>query len=188
MSIEWEITDDVMLRFVDQIESLKSTYGKDRILVMFLQLLGSLGLYVRTYKARAHPNAFKLLQSVYAGFDKVMTSPDYSPSEKKKLLYVELNKYKELKEQIDESKAVSAPRPDAGAQEPFPRSPVDEPDRGGDKAEGAKARGPATEKKPGPEKEPPGADVLQAIEQLAAAMEARFDQLASEIKSLKKRL
>ena len=44
MSIEWEITDDLMGRFVAQVESLKKRYEEDRILVMFLQLLGSLGL------------------------------------------------------------------------------------------------------------------------------------------------
>lgn len=83
MSIEWEITDDVMTRFVEQIETLKEKYGKDRILVMFLQLLGSLGLYVRTYKAKAHPNSFKLIHSVYSGFDRVMSTEGLSASEKK---------------------------------------------------------------------------------------------------------
>ncbi|MFZ7126791.1 MAG: hypothetical protein ACOWWM_11625 [Desulfobacterales bacterium] len=107
MSIEWEITDEVMARFVDQIEALKAKYGKDRILVMFLQLLGSLGLYVRSYKAKAHPSSFRLIHSVYSGFDKVMSSDHLDASEKKKLLYVELNKYKELKEQIDQAKTHS---------------------------------------------------------------------------------
>ena len=50
MSIEWEITDDVMERFLSQVDSVKSRFEEDRILVMFLQLLGSLGLYVKTAK------------------------------------------------------------------------------------------------------------------------------------------
>lgn len=101
MSIEWEITDDLMERFLTQIESLKTRFGEDRILVMFLQLLGSLGLYVKTNKGKAHPIAFKLLNSVYNSFENAATPGKISPSEKKKLLYVELNKYKELKVQID---------------------------------------------------------------------------------------
>ena len=100
MSIEWEITDDLMGRFIAQVESLKKRYKDDRILVMFLQLLGSLGLYVKSNKGNAHPTAFSLLNSVYASFANAALPGKISSSEKKKLLYVELNRYKELKEQI----------------------------------------------------------------------------------------
>jgi hypothetical protein len=101
MSIEWEITDDVMERFLSQIDMVKTRFEDDRILLMFLQLLGSLGLYVKTNKAKAHPNAFRLLNSVYNSFEKAASPVKISPSEKKKLLYIELNQYKELKEQIE---------------------------------------------------------------------------------------
>ena len=104
MSIEWEITDDVMDRFLSQIDSLKTRFGEDRILIMFLQLLGSLGLYVKTNKGKAHPIAFKLLNSVYTSFEDAASPGKISPSEKKKLLYIELNKYKELKEKIESSR------------------------------------------------------------------------------------
>ena len=103
MSIEWEITDDVMERFLSQIDSLKTRFGEDRILIMFLQLLGSLGLYVKTNKGKAHPIAFKLLNSVYNSFENAASPGKISPSEKKKLLYLELNKYKELKKELTES-------------------------------------------------------------------------------------
>ena len=105
MSIEWEITDDVMARFISQIDLLKIRFEEDRILVMFLQLLGSLGLYVKTNKGKAHPISFKLLNSVYNSFETAVSPGKISPSEKKKLLYVELNKYKELKEQIDATRS-----------------------------------------------------------------------------------
>lgn len=100
MSIEWEITDELMERLVAQVELLKKRYQDDRILVMFLQLLGSLGLYIKSNKGNAHPTAFGLLGSVYASFATAAMPDKISSSEKKKLLYVELNKYKELKEQI----------------------------------------------------------------------------------------
>jgi hypothetical protein len=100
MSIEWEITDELMGRFLAQVETLKTHCKGDRILVMFLQLLGSLGLYVKTNKGNAHPTAFSLLSSVYASFASAAAPGKISASEKKKLLYVELNKYKELKEQL----------------------------------------------------------------------------------------
>ncbi|MDJ0721931.1 MAG: hypothetical protein QNJ04_09880 [Desulfobacterales bacterium] len=124
MSIEWEITDDLMGRFVAQVETLKSRYKEDRILVMFLQLLGSLGLYVKSNKGNAHPAAFSLLNSVYTSFAKAAMPGKISSSEKKKLLYLELNKYKELKEQIGFSR-------DAGQEAPrAKKSPAPEADAG----------------------------------------------------------
>ena len=121
MSIEWEITDDLMGRFVSQVESLKERYQEDRILVMFLQLLGSLGLYVKSNKAGAHPTAFRLLNSVYASFANAAKPGKISSSEKKKLLYIELNKYKELKEQIGLSRDAATKEPPLG-QERSPES------------------------------------------------------------------
>ena len=118
MSIEWEITDDLMERFIGQIDSLKTRFGEDRILVMFLQLLGSLGLYVKTNKGKAHPIAFKLLNSVYNSFEDAASPGKISPSEKKKLLYVELNKYKELKEQIDSHRGPEPEPPRTAATDP----------------------------------------------------------------------
>lgn len=100
MSIEWEITDDLMERLVAKVETLKDRYQDDRILLMFLQLLGSLGLYVKTNKGNAHPAAFSLLSSVYASFASAAAPSMVTTSQKKKLLYNELNKYKELKEQV----------------------------------------------------------------------------------------
>ncbi len=125
MSIEWEITDDLMGRFVAQVESLKKRYEEDRILVMFLQLLGSLGLYVKSNKAGAHPTAFQLLNSVYASFASAAMPGKISSSEKKKLLYVELNKYKELKEQIGVSRDATQELPMEKTRHPEPSGPKD---------------------------------------------------------------
>lgn len=183
MSIEWEITDDVMTRFVEQIETLKDTYGKDRILVMFLQLLGSLGLYVRTYKAKAHPNSFKLIHSVYSGFDRVMSTEGLSASEKKKLLYVELNKYKELKEQIDQTKAV----PKKTQREIIPEAVSHSTEAPAEEkiieAEGLRM---AKTTEPVPHEVEPTATVAELIEQLKTFIEKELAGIRSEIKALKK--
>jgi len=159
MSIEWEITDEVMERFLSQIDSLKTRFEEDRILVMFLQLLGSLGLYIKTNKGKAHPNAFKLLNSVYASFEDATSPGKLSPSEMKKLLYVELNKYKELKEQIDSA-----------------RSPESEPPRLPETAAG-QGRGPKADAKETPQ-------MLKVGESAPGGMltQARFDEVVNALK------
>lgn len=104
LSIDWEITDEVMTSFVDQIAVLKSRFKNDKILLVFLQLLGSLGEYIKTNKGMCHPDSFKILNSLFSQLDKVAQSKDLTESEKKKILAAELAKYKALKEQLTPSK------------------------------------------------------------------------------------
>lgn len=97
LSIEWEITDEAMTRFVEQISYLQDTFKEDKIVLVFLQLLGSIGEYIRTNLGKSHPQAFKILNSLFNQLDKVVNSTDLSEDDRKKILSVELNKYKNLK-------------------------------------------------------------------------------------------
>ena len=106
LSIDWEITDDVMNRFVDQIALLKKRYRGDKIPFTFLQLLGSIGEYIRTNKAKSHQDAFKILNSLFTKLDKMVRTEGLAEPEKKKILSVELKKYKILKDKLASGKAV----------------------------------------------------------------------------------
>ena len=108
LSIDWEITDEVLSGFLSQIDSLKSTYKNEKIVLMFLQLLGSLGEYIKTNRGNAHPQTFKILNSVFARLDEVVLSQDMSELEKKKILRTEMNKYKQLRKQVSKKKATAA--------------------------------------------------------------------------------
>jgi len=105
LSIDWEITDEVLTGFLTQIDSLKSTYKNEKIILMFLQLLGSLGEYVKTNRGNAHPQTFKTLNSVFSRLEDVVLSQDMSALEKKKILRTEMNKYKQLRKQVSQKKA-----------------------------------------------------------------------------------
>ncbi len=100
LSIDWEITDEVMTNFVDQIKALKDEFKNDKILLVFLQLLGSLGEYIKVNRGRSHPDAFKILNSSFNQLEKVLQSEELPEAQKKKILVTELNKYKALKEQL----------------------------------------------------------------------------------------
>jgi len=107
LSLDWEITDQTMSRFVKEIDRLKDTYRDDTILVSFLGLLDSVGKYIKTHKTRAHPNASKLLNSAYMSLEKVIVSKDITGPERKKILVNQLRSFKRLKEQIALRKAAS---------------------------------------------------------------------------------
>jgi hypothetical protein len=100
LSLEWEITDQVMQKLGEEIRKLEESYRSDKIAVAFLQLLGSLGKYIRKKRAEAHPESIRLLNSVYENLEMVLTSNELGEAEKKKMLVSQVNQYKKLKEEI----------------------------------------------------------------------------------------
>ena len=107
LSIDWEITDQVLDNFLQQLKDLRLTYKHDKIVSTFLQILNSLGNYIKTNRAKAHPKTFKILNSVFSSLDKVVLSGDMSENTKKKILRTEMVRYQELRVQIAKSKAAA---------------------------------------------------------------------------------
>jgi len=107
LSIDWEITDQVLDNFLLQLKELRLTYKHDKIVSTFLQILNSLGNYIKTNRAKAHPKTFKILNSVFSSLDKVVLSGDLSENAKKKILRTEMVRYQELRVQIAKSKAAA---------------------------------------------------------------------------------
>jgi hypothetical protein len=105
LEIEWEITDDTMTRLIDQANRLKKMFSKNKILLLFLQLLISVGKYIKAKKAHAHPDSIHLLNSVYTSLEHVFLSTAMTGKEKKGLLLIEVDKFNKLKEIIAGDKA-----------------------------------------------------------------------------------
>ncbi len=110
LSIDWEITDEVLSGFLSQIDGLKNIYKNEKIILMFLQLLGSLGEYIKTNRGKAHPKTFTILNSVFARLEDVALAEDMPELEKKKLLKTEMSKYKQLRKQVAQKKATKVSR------------------------------------------------------------------------------
>ena len=108
-SIDWEITDDTMVDFLAETNRLLGKYKNDKILTLFLKLHESIGKYIKAKKARAHPDAFKFVASVYKNFEKVLLSPGMKESQKKQLLSAEVNKFKDFKERVLQREAAGEP-------------------------------------------------------------------------------
>jgi hypothetical protein len=121
-SIDWEITDATMKAFLKEVKQLKQQYKQDRMSLMFLKLHESLGKYIKSKKARAHPDAIKLVASIYHKFEKMLLSPELSESEKKKLVSREVKKYNQFKKKVLAAKETSAPAATAPQTEPEPQA------------------------------------------------------------------
>jgi len=107
LSIDWEITDEIMIRFLEQVDELKIAYKDDKIIQMLLQLLFSVGKYIKAKKASADPDVVKLLNSAYTALEKVLLTEGITGEESKKLLLSEVRKFKKLKERLSAKAAVA---------------------------------------------------------------------------------
>lgn len=173
LSIDWEITDETMARFIDQVERLKSSHRDDKILLPLLQMLGAIGQHIRIFKENSHPNALKTLKSLYISLEKVMTSKQINDIEKSRILFREIRKFKILKNQIVEGNlALSARR------QPKPERPT---------ASQAATNKTQVEIDSKP-KAPPVADLKPSPEAWAAVVEDLKQFIRNEFQALRKEL
>lgn len=111
LSIDWEITPEAVESFLAQIRLLKEAYQADKIVTMFLQILGSLGQYIRSNRSKAHPSTFSLLNSVFARLEEIATFPKMPELAKRKLLQAEMAAYQQLREKISQRRAADEAKP-----------------------------------------------------------------------------
>jgi len=90
LSIDWEITDSTMDSLLNEIKNVEYIYSEDKIILTFLQLLGSIGRYLKVNKARAHPNATRVINSVYEALEKAALTEEMPRAEKEKMLLEEV--------------------------------------------------------------------------------------------------
>jgi hypothetical protein len=118
LAIDWEITDDALAAFIGQVDALEGPYETDKVAHTLLRMLRSLGRYVRTHKANAHPDTIKRIMAVYSALERAVDD-QLSPREKEKLLSAEVSAFRQLKQQIVASRAArptAAPTQQPSAQ------------------------------------------------------------------------
>jgi pilus assembly protein FimV len=97
LSLDWEITDEALKKLDDEITILNEEWKEERTLLVFLQMLRSLGDYVGTYKAKAHVDSIKLLYSVYNHLEEIVLSSKMTEEKKIEIANIEINKFKKFK-------------------------------------------------------------------------------------------
>ena len=186
-SIDWEITDEVLSAFLSQIAKLKNTYKNEKIILMFLQLLGSLGEYIKTNRGNAHPKTFKILNSVFSRLEDIVSNEDLKESEKIKILRIEMDKYKQLRTQVSKKKATEALQgkaklllKDLTAEKRPKKQPIDmRPVRASAiTAEKKQVSGSTTAK--------PDATLAEAVEELKKFIHSELNALMQELKRIQK--
>ena len=175
LSIEWEISDETMSRFIREVEQLKQESRDDKIIYSCLQLLSSAGVYVKNKKASAHPASINLLHSAHRVLKRMIARPDLPPVEKRRMVAAEVKKFKALQAELIRSR--TAGHPAAAAPDPQPRAEPDKADPVG------APEGPSEFGEP-PSKTAPEDTVGAVASGPAAPREALLTQAVEEIKQL----
>jgi hypothetical protein len=188
LSIDWEITEEALAGLLTQIDSLKAIYKNEKIILMFLQLLGSLGIYIKTNRGNAHPKTFKILNSAFSSLEEVVLSEDMAEKDKKKLLRTEMNKYKQLRNQVSKKKeakvirkeVLSAPKELESLIKPHRQKEAARSDR--------KVSLKAADKSLPPDQGAPQslANLADAVEELKAFIHSELNALKQELRILQK--
>jgi len=167
LSVDWEINDQTMSRLIEHVEQLQGSHENDKVISTFLKLLGAVGRYIKSNKANAHPDAVKLLNSIFLKLEKVILSHDMSQESKRRALLGEVEKFKGLRERIAERRATQA----GGRRGPVGRrTPSASAEQRPDAAGGGGT--------------PPEEALARAVAEIKMAISAEFAALRAEIRAL----
>lgn len=100
LSIDWEITDEILHQLNEELQDLKDVWAGDKINLIYIQALEKIGHYIFAEKANAHPNAIKLLLTFYYDLEKIVSSHAMDEEAKKQLLLQDVKKFEQFKTQI----------------------------------------------------------------------------------------
>ena len=109
LSIDWEITDEVLRQFNDELVDLKDIWASEKIYLVYIQALEKISKYIYQEKADSNPNAIKLLLALYYNLEKMVSSDSMTEEEKRELLLEDVKKFELLKKQIGREKKTVRP-------------------------------------------------------------------------------
>jgi len=100
LSLDWEITDDILDELIEEVANLRTMWEGDKVAQVYLQGLDKVGKYLKVEGAYAHHNAIKLLLTLFYNYEKIISSPDISGDTITSLLKSDIRKFKVLQYQI----------------------------------------------------------------------------------------
>lgn len=117
LSIDWEITDEVLMQFNEELLDLRDIWANEKINLVYVQALEKISKYIYQKKADSHPSAIKLLLTLYHNLEKIVSSYDLTQEQKKEILLEDVKRFESLKRHISQhTESVDKMQP----AEPFP--------------------------------------------------------------------
>ncbi|MCG6929755.1 MAG: hypothetical protein LJE64_04295 [Desulfofustis sp.] len=117
LSIEWEITDEVLISFNDELLSAQQIWSDDKVKLVYVQALQIISKYIYQKKSDSHPNAMKVLIAFFYDLEKIVLDTQISEEEKRHILFEDVKKFERLKRQLGLGAAPAKPERAAAVQE-----------------------------------------------------------------------
>ncbi|MCK5515614.1 MAG: hypothetical protein KAI39_01975, partial [Desulfobulbaceae bacterium] len=125
LSLDWEITDEILGELTDELINLQSMWADDKVAQIYLQAMDNVGKYLQEEGAYAHTNAMKLLLTLFYNYEKIISASDISGEEITSMLKSDIRKFKVLQYQI--GKVVDTQEDSAKKTEPVEEVAPDTP-------------------------------------------------------------
>lgn len=93
LSIEFRDTDELLAKYLKQLEYLKRIFKHDKYLFTLLKLQYNLGIYIKTYKKNSHPFAFKILRTGFNSMCDIFYAKNMKRIDRIKIINKEINQY-----------------------------------------------------------------------------------------------
>ena len=100
LSIEWEITDQILIDFNDELVQAQAVWADDPVKIVYTQALQKITKYIYQKKSDAHHNAMKVLLTFFYDLEKIALDTDISNEEKEEILLADVKKFERFKQQI----------------------------------------------------------------------------------------
>ncbi len=105
ISIDWEITDNILHELYEELRELKDIWHGEKIYLVYVQALEKLSKYIYQERANANPNAIKLLLTFYTNLENIYLDEYLTDDEKKNILLKDVERFEKFKTQISQPKA-----------------------------------------------------------------------------------
>lgn len=110
LSMEWEITDELIMKYLEQLNHLRKILIKDKYILILIKLQCVLGNFIKAYKGDAHPFAFTMLRTNFISMDKIVSAKNMTRKDKQKIIGKEIKRYNKLRILIKANKSDSIRR------------------------------------------------------------------------------
>jgi len=119
LSIDWEITDEVLVMFNEELLALRDVWAGEKINLVYVQALEKVSKYIYACKADAHPSAIKLLLTLYHNLEEIVSSENMTNEQKMAILREDVKAFEHLKVQVKRNMAAVRPVPTPAGEKPL---------------------------------------------------------------------
>lgn len=104
LSMEWEVEDDTLEEYLDEIEKLQKLFRDNDHCLNLLKLQFLYGKYIQYYQHKLPLNTYKRIYSLYISTSRILYDKSLSSLKKKNIVASEIRKFKEFKKYFSVNK------------------------------------------------------------------------------------